>query len=167
MEAIFRILQLQLKLQFFHGKRNENHEFGTEFFVHHRIVSSVKRAEFVRDTMSYVVLRGLWCDIIVLNVHAPNQEKSDDSKNSFCDDLSRLLIIFLSAIWKFYYIFRVVFCLDNVAFYEEQYVSSGCSMLLKTFSWKNCHSLHFCLNVLRVFFNWVKQRRISWGRRRS
>ena len=85
-------------LQFFHGKRNENHEFGTEFFVHHRIVSSVKRAEFVRDTMSYVVLRVLWCDIIVINVHAPNQEKSDDSKNSFCDDLSRLLIIFLSAI---------------------------------------------------------------------
>jgi len=31
--------------------------------------------------MSYIVLRGRWCNIIVLNVHAPpSEEKSDDSK---------------------------------------------------------------------------------------
>jgi hypothetical protein len=33
--------------------------------------------------MSYIVLGGRWCDIIVLNVHAPSEEKSDDSKDSF------------------------------------------------------------------------------------
>jgi len=32
---------------------------------HHRIVSVVKRVEFVSDGMSYVVLRGCWCNIIV------------------------------------------------------------------------------------------------------
>ena len=32
--------------------------------------------------MSYIVLRGDWCNIIVLNVHEPSDEKSDDSKNS-------------------------------------------------------------------------------------
>jgi len=30
--------------------------------------------------VSYVVLRGRWCDSIILNVHAPIKEKSDDSK---------------------------------------------------------------------------------------
>jgi hypothetical protein len=30
-----------------------------------------------------MVLRGRWCNIIVLNVHAPTEEKSDDSKDSF------------------------------------------------------------------------------------
>ena len=27
---------------FFYGKRNENHQWGTGFFVHHRRVSAVK-----------------------------------------------------------------------------------------------------------------------------
>jgi hypothetical protein len=44
-------------------------------FVRHRIVSAVKRVEFVSDRVSYIVLRGRWCNIIVLNVHAPSGEK--------------------------------------------------------------------------------------------
>ena len=51
--------------------------------VHHRILSSAKTVEFVSDRVSYIVLRDRRCNIIVLNVHAPREEKSDDSKDSF------------------------------------------------------------------------------------
>ena len=44
--------------------------------------------------MSYIVLRGCWCNIIVLNVHAPSEEKSDVSKDSFYGELEQGLDYF-------------------------------------------------------------------------
>jgi len=68
------------------------------FFVHHITVSVVKTAEFVSDRMSYTILRGRWCNIIVSNVHAPREEKSDDSKDSFREELQQISSIFQSII---------------------------------------------------------------------
>ena len=46
--------------------------------------------EFVSNRLSYIVLRGRQCNIIVLNVHAPSGEKSDDLKYSFYDELGQV-----------------------------------------------------------------------------
>jgi hypothetical protein len=37
--------------------------------------------------MSYIILRGRWCLIIVLNIHAPTEDKTDDVKDSFYEKL--------------------------------------------------------------------------------
>jgi hypothetical protein len=37
--------------------------------------------------MSYIILRGRWCNIIVVNVHAPCEDKSDDVKDNFYEKL--------------------------------------------------------------------------------
>jgi exonuclease III len=74
---------------FVYGKGNESHQLGTGFVVHQILVSAIKRVEFVSDRMSYMVLRGRWCNIIVLNVHAPTEEKSDDSKDRFYEELEQ------------------------------------------------------------------------------
>ena len=44
--------------------------------------------------MSYIDLRGRRCNIIVLNAHAPSEEKSDDSKDSFYEELEHVLDYF-------------------------------------------------------------------------
>jgi hypothetical protein len=63
------------------------HELGTGFFMHKRIISAAKKVEFASDRMSYIILRGRWCHIIVLNVHAPTEDKTDYVKDSFYEDL--------------------------------------------------------------------------------
>jgi hypothetical protein len=40
--------------------------------------------------MSYIILRGRWCHIIVLNVHAPTEDKNDYVKDSFYKELEHM-----------------------------------------------------------------------------
>jgi hypothetical protein len=40
--------------------------------------------------MSYTILRGRWFHIIVLNVHAPTEDKTDDAKDSFYEELEHI-----------------------------------------------------------------------------
>ena len=47
-----------------------------------------------------MVLRGRWCNIIVMNVHAPS-EKSDDSKESFYEILEQVFDHFSKYNMKF------------------------------------------------------------------
>jgi hypothetical protein len=40
--------------------------------------------------MSYITLRGRWCNIVVVNVHAPCEDTSDDIKDSFYVELGHV-----------------------------------------------------------------------------
>jgi exonuclease III len=68
---------------FFCGKGNENLESGIGFFVHKGLISAVKKVEFVSDRMSYIILKGRRCDVILLNIYFPTEDKINDMKDSF------------------------------------------------------------------------------------
>jgi hypothetical protein len=45
--------------------------------------------------VSYIILRGRWCNIVVLNEQAPTEENIDDQKDSFCKELQQVFDHFL------------------------------------------------------------------------
>jgi hypothetical protein len=73
---------------FFYGKENVNHHLGKGFFIHSRIISAEKGR--ICDRMSYITLKGCWCDIIVPNVHASTENKEDIIKDSFYEELEEV-----------------------------------------------------------------------------
>jgi hypothetical protein len=73
----------------FHGQENGDHQLGTGFFVHKRIVSAVRGVEFISDRMSYIILRGRWSSV-VFKVHAPFEDKWVDVKDSFYEEIGRV-----------------------------------------------------------------------------
>jgi len=79
---------------FFTGKKLKSSIGYRFFFVHGRIVSAVKRVEFVSYRLSYIVLRGHWPNITVVNVHAPSEEKCDESADSFYEELEQVFYHF-------------------------------------------------------------------------
>jgi hypothetical protein len=50
-------------------------------------MSAVKKIEFVRDKMPYIILRGRWFHVIVLNVHVPAEDEIDDVKEGLYEEL--------------------------------------------------------------------------------
>jgi len=55
-------------------------------FLYVREYQLLKEAKFVSNRTSYIVLRGRWCDAVVLNVH----ELSDVSNDSICEELEQV-----------------------------------------------------------------------------
>jgi hypothetical protein len=37
--------------------------------------------------MPYIILRDRWCDIIVMNVHAPTEDEADNKTDSIFEEL--------------------------------------------------------------------------------
>jgi hypothetical protein len=75
---------------FFDGKRNENHELGTDFLCIRESYEQLRGLRLLVIGCQYIILRGRWCHIIVLNVHAPTKDKTDDVKDSFYEELERV-----------------------------------------------------------------------------
>jgi hypothetical protein len=67
-------------------------------FVHKVIITTATWIALISDRMAYMKQRSRWCDIVVLNVHAPTEGKIDGVKDSFYEDCNVYSVNSLNAI---------------------------------------------------------------------
>jgi hypothetical protein len=69
---------------------NEMKIINLELLAHQRILSVVDSIQLVSNMTSHTVLRGHWCDNIVLKTHPSTKDKSDNSKHSSYEELEQV-----------------------------------------------------------------------------
>lgn len=74
----------------FFGSGGENRRFGTGFMIHNRIKQAVIQFKPITDRMCYIRVRGKHRKLSFINVHAPTEEKDEDEKNEFYENIEKL-----------------------------------------------------------------------------
>lgn len=65
------------------------HEFGTAFIVNNKVKHLVIDFKPINPRMSCLRIRGKFFNISLINVHAPTEDKEDEEKDEFYDELER------------------------------------------------------------------------------
>ncbi|KAE9537576.1 hypothetical protein AGLY_006599 [Aphis glycines] len=75
---------------FYSSTANGKHENGVGFIVHDKTLPNVKTFSAFNDRMCYIRIAGKIFDLIIINCYAPTEEKDEDIKDKFYEQLERL-----------------------------------------------------------------------------
>ncbi|KAL4103878.1 hypothetical protein QTP88_019213 [Uroleucon formosanum] len=75
----------------FYGSCTEQRQLGTGFSVHKDLVPAVEEFKDINSRMSVLTIEAQWFDISFVNVHAPTEDKSQDEKEAFYEQLESAL----------------------------------------------------------------------------
>jgi len=65
------------------------HQFGVGFIVNDKILHRVKEFKAVNDRICYIELECRWFNVILINGYAPTEDKEDEAKDIFYENLER------------------------------------------------------------------------------
>lgn len=71
----------------FNRKSEKGHKLGTGFAVHDSIIHTVKNFKDINPRISAITIKTNGSDTVIINVHAPTEEKGDDEKEEFYNTL--------------------------------------------------------------------------------
>ncbi|XP_047000894.1 uncharacterized protein LOC124616615 [Schistocerca americana] len=75
----------------FYGGCVDKHEFSTGFVMHNKAANSVKGFKAVLKRMPCIVLANKVSDITFINVHALTEDKTDEEKEEFYEQLEQTI----------------------------------------------------------------------------
>lgn len=65
------------------------HHFGTGFILKTKLKSAILNFEAISDRLCMLRLKGKFCNITLVNAHAPTEDKTTEEKDDFYDVLEQ------------------------------------------------------------------------------
>jgi len=75
----------------FYSNYTDQRQLGTGFAVHKDIVPLVKEFKDINPRISMLTIETQWFNVCFINVHAPTEDKSQEEKEMFYEDLESIL----------------------------------------------------------------------------
>jgi hypothetical protein len=75
----------------FYGECNKHRQFGTGFAIHKNLVLSVRELKSINPRISVLTIEALHFNISFVNGHAPTEERPQEEKDEFYDNLEHTL----------------------------------------------------------------------------
>lgn len=66
------------------------HEFEVGFVINEALLTKVSKFEAINERLCYIRFSMPRYDLIIINCHAPTEEKEEEVKNAFYEDLERV-----------------------------------------------------------------------------
>lgn len=73
----------------FYGDCGNTHELGTGFYVNNSVLNSVKDFQSINNRIFSLTIEAQWFDRKFINVHAPTEDKDDETKEDLYRELER------------------------------------------------------------------------------
>lgn len=70
--------------------REEKHERVVGFVIKNSILPNIVRFDPINDRICYVELKGKWFNILIINCYALTDDKREEIKNVFYEELDRI-----------------------------------------------------------------------------
>lgn len=81
-------LKLEKHTVFYSG--GTKHEKGVGFIVSDQVLQNVKRFEAINDRICYLEIQCRWFKIILITCYGPTEDKDEDKKSEFNEDIKRM-----------------------------------------------------------------------------
>ncbi|XP_050439094.1 uncharacterized protein LOC126844740 [Adelges cooleyi] len=79
------------KTFFYSGTDGGKHENGVGFMVNEKVLHNIKTFIPVDDRICYIKIAGRLFDLVIINCYAPTEDKDDETKDKFYDELERVV----------------------------------------------------------------------------
>lgn len=75
----------------FYGDCDDRRQFGTGFIVHKSMVPNVMEFKTFNPRISLLTIKAYWFNLTIISVHAPTEEKTQEEKDDFYDELTNVV----------------------------------------------------------------------------
>lgn len=75
---------------FYSGTNSNRHEKGVGIVVNNTILPCIKKFEAVNERICYIHIAGHKFDLILINCYAPTEEKDEEEKSAFYEEVERI-----------------------------------------------------------------------------